>query len=365
MEKQKTMKLVIAGGGTGGHLFPALALVEEFKRRDESIEIVFIGGKRGLEERVVPARGFELELLDVVSLKKRNGLNRLKALFKATTAVFKAMRILRRIRPDGVIGSGSYSSGPVVLAARLLGIKTAILEQNLLPGLTNRLLGRIVDRIYTAFKEAGEYFPAARTLYAGNPVRKGILDVPGRKSPNGKFNLLVFGGSQGATTINAAFLDATEYLPDIWSSLRVIHQTGSEGYGAAEAAYKRKGLTVELHSFIDDMASAYAGADLVVCRAGATSIAEITNLGIPAVLVPYPFSTDDHQELNARYLADRGAAVMIKQEELTGSALAGAIRRFFEDRADLERAKQSALFLGRPRAAETIADDYTRLLQGT
>ena len=357
------MKLVIAGGGTGGHLFPALALAEEFKTMDESTEVMFIGGRRGLEEQVVPGYGYQLELLDVVSLKKRKGLGRVKAVYKAARAVVKAMGILRRVRPDGVIGSGSYSSGPVVLAAKLLRIKTAILEQNVLPGLTNRILGKFVDRVYTAFKEAGEYFPAERTLYAGNPVRRGIIKVREERSPEGKFNLLVFGGSQGATTINAAFLDATEYLPDIWGSLRVVHQTGSEGYGAAEAAYKRKGLDVELHSFIDDMAGVYAGADLIVCRAGATSIAEITTLGIPAILVPYPFSTDDHQELNARHLSDRGAAVMIRQDELTGSTLAGAIRKFFEDRAELERVKESVRTLGRPDAAGTIAKDYIELIE--
>jgi UDP-N-acetylglucosamine--N-acetylmuramyl-(pentapeptide) pyrophosphoryl-undecaprenol N-acetylglucosamine transferase len=356
------MKLVIAGGGTGGHLFPALALIEEFKRRDESTEIIFLGGRHGLEEKVVPGYGYELELLDVDSLKKRKGLNRLKAIYKAIKATFKALLILRKIRPDGVIGSGSYSSGPVVLAARLLRIKTAILEQNALPGLTNRLLGRVVNRVYTAFEAAGGYFVPGRTVLAGNPVRRGIMQVHGDKANNGKFNLLIFGGSQGATTINAAFLDATEYLTDIWNSLRVVHQTGREGYGAAEAAYSRKGLKVELHSFIDDMARAYASADLVICRAGATSIAEITALGLAAILVPYPFSTDDHQEVNARYLAERGAAVMIRQDELTGSTLASAIRNFFEDRRELERVKDSVRVLGRPDAAETIAEDYTRLL---
>jgi UDP-N-acetylglucosamine--N-acetylmuramyl-(pentapeptide) pyrophosphoryl-undecaprenol N-acetylglucosamine transferase len=357
------MKLVIAGGGTGGHLFPALALVEEFKRRDVSTEIIFIGGRRGLEEKVIPEYGYELELLDVESLKKRQGLNRLRAIYKAIKGTFKALGILRKIRPDGVIGSGSYSSGPVVLAARLLGIKTMILEQNALPGLTNRLLGRIVDRVYTAFEQACGYFPPGSTVLAGNPIRRGIMQVEEEKAPNGKFNLLVFGGSQGATTINAAFLDATEYLTDIWNSLRVIHQTGMEGYDAAKAAYRRKGLKVELLRFIDDMAKAYASADLVVCRAGATSIAEMTALGLAAILVPYPFSTDDHQEVNARYLAERGAAVMIKQEELTGSTLASAIRRFFEDRAELERVKASVKLLGRPDAAQTIVDDYTKLLE--
>ncbi|MEE9614317.1 MAG: undecaprenyldiphospho-muramoylpentapeptide beta-N-acetylglucosaminyltransferase [Thermodesulfobacteriota bacterium] len=357
---------MIAGGGTGGHLFPALALAEEFTRRDRTTEITFIGGRGGLEEKVVPGYGYELEVLRVEAIKKRRGLGLVKALYRAVGATVSSLGLLRKIRPDGVIGSGSYASGPVVLAAKLMGIKTAILEQNAVPGLTNKLLGRFVDRVYIAFEDVAAYFPAARVVMAGNPVRRDIIEARAgevRKS-NGKLNIFVFGGSQGATPINAAFLDATEYLTDIWSSLRVVHQTGYEGLGAAKAAYSRKGLKVELHSFIENMAETYASSDLVVCRAGATSIAEITALGLPAILVPYPFATDGHQEVNARCLADSGAAVMIRQDELTGSTLARVIRGFFEDRRELKRMREEVKGLGRPGAAATIADDYVKVLAG-
>jgi UDP-N-acetylglucosamine--N-acetylmuramyl-(pentapeptide) pyrophosphoryl-undecaprenol N-acetylglucosamine transferase len=221
-----------------------------------------------------------------------------------------------------------------------------------------------VDRVYTAFEGAAVKFPSAKTVVSGNPVRRGIVDV-GRRTPAPaeKFRLLIFGGSQGAQTINAAFLDATEYLTDIWGSLSVVHQSGEDGFGAAEEAYARKGLKVELESFIEDMAGAYAVADLVVCRAGATSIAEITALGLASILVPYPFSTDGHQVENARYLAASGAAMMIMPEDLTGSTLAGAIRKFYDDRVELKRVGSAAGALGRPDAARTIVGDFTGLLQ--
>ncbi len=357
------LRLVITGGGTGGHLFPALALAQEFKRRYPHIEIVFIGGRGGLEERVIPSCGYRLELLDVEAIKKKRTTERIRALWKAFRSTIKAIGLLRTIKPQGVIGSGSYSSAPVVVAARLLGIRTAILEQNALPGLTNRLLGRIVDRIYISFKESEVYFPRGRTVLTGNPVRRDILEGRG-EIRNGKFSLLVFGGSQGATTINAAFLDAVEYLTDIWDGLRVVHQTGEEGYEMALSSYRRKGLKVEVFKFIDNMADAYRRADLVICRAGATSIAEITALGLPAIVVPYPFAADDHQEINARVLAEKGAVVMIKQESLTGSTLADAIRRFYENPGELERIKKAVKGFARPGAGETIVEDYTRLIEG-
>ncbi len=361
------MKLVIAGGGTGGHLFPALALAEEFKRRDPEVEIVFIGAHGGLEEKVVPRYGYPLRLLSVEGIKRKKGLKRIAALLKAFRSTIKAVGILRSLRPDGVIGSGAYSSAPVVFAARLLRIRTAILEQNALPGLTNRVSGRVVNRVYIAFEEAARYFPRARTVLTGNPIRREILS---RVGPVGvasdgageKFKVLVFGGSQGATAINAAFLDAAEYLTDIWNGLKVIHQSGDQGYEAVADSYRRKQLKVEVHRFIDDMAGAYSGADLVVCRAGATSIAEITAFGLASILVPYPFASDNHQEVNARCLQDVGAAVMIRQDKLTGKTLADAIRRFYENAGELKKVSASAKALGRPRAATVIADDFVELL---
>ncbi len=353
--------LVMAGGGTGGHLFPALALAEEFKRKVPRIKIIFMGGRGGLEERIVPKYGYELKVLDVEGIKRRSVLKRARALAKAAKSTVEAIAWLRSIRPDGVIGSGSYSSAPVVMAARLLGIKTAILEQNALPGLTNRVLGKTVNRVYIAFEEARGFFPGGRTVLSGNPVRKDIIRNAEVRERD-RFSILVFGGSQGATAINAAFLDAIEYLTEVWGALRIVHQTGDDGFDNVAAAYRRKNLKVEIHRFIDDMSAAYNSADLVVCRAGATSIAEITALGIPSILIPYPFASDDHQTVNARCLADAGAALVIRQDKLTGSALADAIKRLYRNPQELKTMRERSLKLGKPGAAEMIADNFLKIL---
>lgn len=354
----------MAGGGTGGHLFPAMALAGEFKSRYPDARIVFIGGKGGIEEKLAPGLGYELRLLDVEGVKNRRGIRRIRALVKAVMAAVKAVGILREIRPDGVIGSGSYSSAPVVSAACLLGMKTAILEQNALAGLTNRVLGRFVDRVYIAFAEARRFFPMPRTVVSGNPVRREILGrAPDEAIGKGdKFTILVFGGSQGATAINTAFVDATEYLTDIWPGLTVVHQTGKDGYDQVVRAYRRKGLKVDVHMFIDDMAGAYRGADLAVCRAGATTLAELTALGVASILIPYPFASDDHQSVNARCMADSGAAVVIEQDKLTGAALAAAIKRFYGFPGELKAMREKARGMGRPSAAVTIADDFLKVL---
>ncbi|MBI5969801.1 MAG: undecaprenyldiphospho-muramoylpentapeptide beta-N-acetylglucosaminyltransferase [Deltaproteobacteria bacterium] len=370
--KKRPLKIVMAGGGTGGHLFPALALAAEFKRMDTGIAITFAGAKGGLEEKIVPGMGYPLRLLDVEGIKRKSGLIKVRALAKAARSSIEAIGMLREIRPDGVIGCGSYSSAPVVAAARLLGIKTAILEQNALPGLTNKLLGKTVNRIYISFEEARSHFPGGRAILTGNPVRRDILEGdPGLKHTGAgfegrkeKFTVLVFGGSQGAIAVNAAFLDATEYLTDLWNGLRVIHQTGAEGIENVKAAYRRKNLKAETHVFISDMAAAYAGADLVVCRAGATSIAEITALGLASVLIPYPFAADDHQTVNAECLASKGAAVMIAQDKLTGGSLATVIRKFYSSPKELKAMRVMSKAMGRPKAAEEIAENFLKLIAG-
>ncbi len=362
------MRLVMAGGGTGGHLFPILALADEFRHKDKNAEIIFLGARGRLEEKVVPSYNYPLELIEIEAIKNKSGFGWIKALIKAASATLSSMRMLRRLKPDGVIGGGSYGAGPVVLAAKILGIKTALLEQNVLPGITNKFLARFVDRAYLSFKDTGNVFRAQTRRLSGTPVRAQILksriEVRSnlKGNGNGKFTVLVFGGSQGAATINATFLDAVDYLSDIWSDLRVIHQSGDEGYRGVKEAYERKGLSVELYKFIDDMAGAYRDADLVVCRAGATSIAEITALGIASIMMPYPFAAAGHQEVNARYLEERGAAVMITQDKLTASNLAKAIRDFYTDGAVLKLAAEMSAELGRPEAARFIVDDFTALL---
>lgn len=357
----------MAGGGTGGHLFPALALASELKEGADDVEIIFVGAVGGLEEKIIPKEGYELKVFKVEGLKKKKGRNLLRGLMKAVMSTYRSYKYLKEIKPDGAIGSGGYSSGPVLLAAKLLGIKTAILEQNLMPGLTNRILGKIVDRVYVAFDGSKKYFKESKTVLTGNPVRKSILrskDAIVGKSKD-KFTILVFGGSQGATAVNASFTDATEYLTDIWRNFNVIHQAGAEGYDTVKQSYNRKNLDVELYNFIDDMSKVYKKADLVVCRAGATSIAEITALGIASIMIPYPFASDNHQEVNARYLDDIGASVMLAQDELTGKQLADTVRELYNNPVKLKTMQDKSKEFGRVDAAKEIKEDFLGLFTAT
>lgn len=357
------MRIVLTGGGTGGHLFPALALAEEFKARDKDCEILFIGSTTGIETRIVPRYGYRLELLDIEGFKGRAWLDKALAGVRAGKAIVSAMKMLKSFKPDGVIGTGGYSSGPVVLAARLLRIKTAILEQNTIPGLTNRILGRFVNIIFIAFEESKRYLPAGRVIMTGNPIRRELLKMADKgQVSKDKFTILIFGGSQGAKAINTAFLDALEYLTDIRNFIRIIHQTGDADYTMIKEAYERKGIRADVFSFIDDMASVYALADLIICRAGATSIAEVSALGLASILIPYPFAANNHQEINARCLADKGAAVMLKQEDIVGDALASLIKRFYTNPDELEEIKKKALAFGRPNATQEITNSFCQFI---
>ncbi|MBI5286194.1 MAG: undecaprenyldiphospho-muramoylpentapeptide beta-N-acetylglucosaminyltransferase [Deltaproteobacteria bacterium] len=354
------MRVILAGGGTGGHIFPAVALAQGFRERERDCELLFIGGRKGLEEKVLPSYGFPLKLLDVEGMKGKGILGKAKACFKAGRAILQSIKITRGFRPDVVIGTGGYSSGPVVLAAKLLGQKTAILEPNAIPGFTNRFLGRFVDRIFASFDNAIGYIPEGKTVLAGNPVRKEILDS--RFTVHGsRFTVLVFGGSQGARGINTAFLDALGYMDDLRDLVDIIHQTGRDDYEMIRHAYRENGFKAEVLKFIDDMGSAYRRASLVICRGGATSIAEITAIGVASILIPYPFAADNHQEVNARYLADQGATIMIKEKDLNGKALAELIRGFYKNQDELTGLREKAKALGRPGAADAIVEECYRL----
>lgn len=364
------MRIVLTGGGTGGHLFPALALAEELKAIDKGCEILFIGSAAGIEKGIVPKHGYPLEFLDIQGFKGKGLYSKALICLKAAKAVFAAKGMLKAFRPDGVVGTGGYSSGPVVLAARLLGIKTAILEQNSVPGMTNRILGRVVNKVFVAFDESKKFFPGGRVIAAGNPVRKEILKISNSirlrriQIPNSNFKILIFGGSQGAKAVNTAFLDALEYLADIRDGMKIIHQTGDADYAAVKETYARKGIKADVYRFIDDMAEAYSQADIVICRAGATSIAEITALGLASILIPYPFAADNHQAVNAQILSDKGAAIMISQDEIIGDALANTIRRFYCDKDALKKISDNARALGRPNAAREIAEKLMYEVRG-
>jgi UDP-N-acetylglucosamine--N-acetylmuramyl-(pentapeptide) pyrophosphoryl-undecaprenol N-acetylglucosamine transferase len=348
------MRVIFAGGGTGGHLFPGLAVAREFQRRDGRVQILFVGTEQGIEFRVLPKEGFKLETLAVKGIKGRGLRGWLEALYGVPASLLRSLKIIRQFRPDCVIGLGGYASGPLLLAAKLKNVRAAIMEQNLRPGFTNKLLARWVDRVFTAYPESAGYFPGARVVESGNPVRWRELPKISRAE---KFSLLIFGGSAGARRINYAVLDAFKLLTDLQADLSITHQTGQADYAAIKEAYTALPFAAEVTPFIDRMDEAYARADLVLCRAGATTVAELTVFGKAAILVPFPFAIYDHQRANAQALQERGAAEMILDHELTGTLLAERIRGYCSDRARLERMAAAARALGRPDAATLIVDE--------
>lgn len=354
------MRVIVAGGGTGGHLFPGLAVAHEFLKRDPMTEILFVGTTQGIESRAVPAAGFRLETIPVRGLKGRGLRGVVEGLYGIPASILRSLRILRRFRPDCVIGVGGYASGPVLLAAKMKGIRSVVMEQNLRPGLTNRILGRVVDRVFTAYEGSARYFPGARLVETGNPVRWRTLP---QMKKDGRFTVLIFGGSQGARRINQSAIEMLKGLGELHSGLRIMHQTGSADFEWVKAAYASSNFDAEILPFIENMDEAYARADLVICRAGAATIAELTVFGKPAVLIPYPYAAYDHQRLNAEALVERGAAEMILDRELDGEKLAARVRAFYRDRARLVAMAEAAQKLGRPEAAKKIVDECYALVQ--
>lgn len=356
------MRVLIAGGGTGGHLFPGIALAEEVVTRHPKNDVVFIGTDRGLEARVVPQNGFVFEAIKSRGLKGMGVVKLLLGLLTLPLSFFSALRLLRKYRPDVVVGVGGYSSGPVVLSAWLLRIPTAIQEQNALPGLTNKVLGKFVDAVFVCFEEAIPFFPYKRAHVLGNPIRRKLLENFLRsKIAHETFTLLIFGGSLGARGLNQRVLDALPFLEDLKGKIVITHQTGKNDLETVKQGYAARAFPADVREFIDDMATAYLGADLVVCRAGATTLAELTCCKKPSILVPFPFATDDHQAVNAKALVDAGAAVMFREGELTGEKLAATIRELMNDPARLTKMEKAAGNLGRPEAAREIADVLQQL----
>lgn len=357
------MKVLIAGGGTGGHLFPGIAVAEEVLTRHPKNDVVFVGTERGLEAKVVPKAGFKLETIRVRGLKGVGLFRFLLGLVTLPWALVQSWTILRRHLPDVVVGVGGFSSGPVVLAAWLQRVPAVVQEQNALPGMTNRILGRLVPVVFIAFEEARRFFPARKVQLVGNPIRRSLLDNYLRsRVAEGKFTVLVFGGSLGAKGINQRLIEALDHLKDLAGELHFIHQTGRADVDMVRQAYAEKRFSAEVVDFIDDMSKAYARSDLVICRAGATTLSELTVCKKASILIPFPFATDGHQEVNASALVSAGAAVMFRESELTGEALAKEIRGLRGDPGRLEHMERQAGLLGRPEAAKELADVCAELM---
>ena len=344
------MRAILAGGGTGGHVIPALAIANELKKR-YGAEVLFIGTARGIENRLVPAAGYPLQLVRVGALKNVSLMTRAKTAFDLPRAVWDASRMLNQFAPDVVIGVGGYASGPAMLAAVVKHIPTLAFEPNVVPGFANSVVARFVSGAAVHFEETAKYFRHAEVT--GVPVRQAFFEIPAKRA--GTPTLLVFGGSQGAHAINEAMIRCLPELRRQAPGMHIIHQTGERDYNDALAAYKSLGESAEVFKFIEDMPAAFARADLVVCRSGASTVAEITAAGKPAIFVPFPRAADDHQRVNADALARSGAAVVVEESKLEGVWLAETIAALLNDPPRLQAMSEAARSLAHPNAARDIA----------
>ncbi len=344
------MRAILAGGGTGGHVIPALAIANQLKQTYDA-EILFIGTARGIENRLVPAAGFPLQLVRVGALKNVSLVTRAKTAFDLPRALWDAGRMLNDFAPDVVIGVGGYASGPAMLSAILKHIPTLAFEPNVVPGFANRIVAKFVSAAAVHFEETAHYFRHAEVT--GVPVRQAFFEIPPKRG--GTPTLLVFGGSQGAHAINEAMIRCLPVLLREAPGIRIIHQTGERDYNDALAAYQSLGESAQVYKFIEDMPAAFASADLVVCRSGASTVAEIAAAGKPAVFVPFPRAADDHQRVNAEALARHGAAVVVEESKLEGVWLAETIATLLQDPRRLHEMSTAARSLAHPNAAHDIA----------
>jgi len=342
--------MIVAGGGTGGHLFPGMAVAEQVAGAPGGA-VLFVGSAFGIEARVVPQTRFDFRALPIRGLRGRGWRGALQLAWQLPAAVARAWRIIGEFQSQVVLGVGGYASFPIVVAAWLRGVPSVLLEPNARPGLANRVLGGLARRICTSFPDAGNSFPERKVVCTGNPVR--TLAATAVKEHDG-FTLLVFGGSQGAKRINEALCAAAETLQAEIPGLRIVHQTGVADCEQVRQRYAKLSVKAEVHAFIEDMGSAYAQADLLVCRAGATTVAELTALGKAAILVPYPFAADDHQRANADVLADHGAGILVLDHDLTGERLATTVTELARDRSRLQNIEAAARSLAVPDAAERV-----------
>ena len=359
------MRMIIAGGGTGGHLFPGIAIAEEFKERGDENEVLFVGTEKGIEARVLPKLGWPVRFISAEGIKGKGALSKIRALYKLIPGFFESVKVIKEFGPDAVIGVGGYASAPLLMAARFLRIRTAIHEQNALPGVTNRTLGKVVNTVFVSFPGSIGFFPEGKVVVSGNPLRREILK--GLKRPavssqqSEKKTILIFGGSLGAHRINMAVLEMIGQInePDRW---RIIHQTGEKDYKEVKEGYIEADWQTDVRPFIYDMASAYSEADLVICRAGATTVAELTAAGKPAILIPYPFAADDHQRVNAESLVKAGGGVMILEKDLTGEGLASEVERLLDNGDILRSMGEKAGTLARLDASKFVVDEIYELV---
>jgi UDP-N-acetylglucosamine--N-acetylmuramyl-(pentapeptide) pyrophosphoryl-undecaprenol N-acetylglucosamine transferase len=367
-EAKVHMRIIISGGGTGGHIYPALAIVKELERLANPAEILFVGTKEGLESDIVPKEGYRLKTIEVGSLERQLSWRNVQTLAKTVGGIWQSRSILQEFQPDIVIGTGGYVCGPVLLMASLLKIPTLIQEQNAIPGVTNKILARFVDKIAVGYAEAIPRFPVARkVVVTGNPIRSDVMEITRDQGQRelgldpDKLTLLVSGGSRGAQSINKAAILVSKVLAER-AGIQVLHVTGKSDYNNIVGLYNQIGIepekngNISIRPYLYNMPHALAAADLAVFRAGAIGLAELTARGIPSVLVPYPYAAENHQEHNARVLETNGAALVIRDADLTGEHLLSAIEGLLADPQKRLAMAEASKAMGRPYAAQRIAE---------
>lgn len=353
-------RIVVAGGGTGGHLYPGISIAQEIEARRRGVEIVFAGAGTSLERTILAPHGYRLIAIRSGGVVGKSVAGRVRGIGRAMAGFAQSIGMLMRARPRVVIGVGGYASGPMVMAAVMLRVPSLIHEQNYYPGLTNRLLAPWVRRVAVSFEETRRWF-GGRGEVTGNPIRAEFREAK-RKARGDTFNVLIFGGSQGAKAINGAVVDALPHLQEHRTDLRFLHGTGAADQGRVAAAYTAAGFEARVLPYITDILKAYEWADLVVARAGASSVSEIAVCGKASILVPLPTSAHDHQRFNARKFEEGGASLLMEESSLTGPALAQALLGLRADPERVTAMERSALLLGRPDAAARIVDMVGEML---
>lgn len=349
------MKVIIAGGGTGGHVFPAISIAEEIIHRNGGSEVLFVGTRKGLECRIIPEKGYRIEYIDSGGIIGKNPLQQISGFLNAVKGVINSFKLIRDFDPDAVIGVGGYASGPTVLSAFLSFKPTFICEQNSIPGITNRILSKFAKRIFITFENSKKYFPEKKTHLTGNPIRKCFSSSAGNQGGrNGKISIFILGGSQGSNRLNQDIPKCFSKIEK--SSIRIVHQTGEKDYHMVMKAYEESGIDAEVYKFIDNIKDVYESTDLIICRSGAGTLSEITAVGIPAILVPFSYAAHDHQLLNAMYMEKKGAAVIVEENNINEQTMTKALNRILKNGKLYEMSEKSKS-IGKPNAAADIVDE--------
>jgi UDP-N-acetylglucosamine--N-acetylmuramyl-(pentapeptide) pyrophosphoryl-undecaprenol N-acetylglucosamine transferase len=361
-EEDKEVRVIISGGGTGGHLFPGIAVGRELKKRCSKVSILFITGKREMEHKIISEAGFGFKSIDVEGLMGKRLLGLTKTFYKVILASAQSFFIIKDFRPQLVFGLGGYTSGPVCLMALLFRVPTVLHEQNSLPGLTNRILSPFVKRVFISFEETRRYLRRGKLFLSGNPIRMELLQPIKQPRIDKRFVILVMGGSQGAKRLNDAVISMIKELKEQDAVPFLIHQTGKADLKRVVREYEMLGIDVEVSAFIEDMRSAYSRADLIICRAGATTVAELAALGKPSILIPYPYASHGHQEINAMTLVKVGGADIILERYLDSKALTDKVFRYMKNRNELKKMSEIAFRTAKRKAREVITEELLKIV---